>query len=418
MDYKKIIFLTICVLSTALYGQSRGQNLQSWKQGWLEIHHINAKLGNTAFFIFPDGTTLLYDAGQLDYALMSDIKKAEYCLLPSDTISVAKQIKGYIHNMYPEALSGIDYAVISHFHGDHYGTITTNSPKSVHGNYYLSGITELYEYIPFKCLIDRGFPDYSYPVDLNKYYGASDTGKKRTFYNYRAFVDYLLKSGKTRVEGLKVGTDRQIASSDGSKYNFSVRNFKKNNEYWSGNGVETKFFDFSEAPLIKDGKFNENPLSIALIFSYGKFKYYVGGDISGVNDWPDVDLETTMAPIIGQVDAMSLHHHGYKDATNEFFLKILNPQTVIHQSLHIPHFQQNVLSRLQAHQGDKFALYYPTGVPQQIREIVDKIYKDYNVHIVIRVAPGGDKFYIDTYESNNSEMKHKNTFGPYYSSKK
>lgn len=416
MNFYRYVLIIICFIYCSAYGQVNNGNKQSWKEGWFEIHHINAKLGNSVFFIFPDGTTLLYDAGQMDYDSMSDQKKAEYCLSTADTLSVAKQIKEYINNFYPSASNGIDYAVISHFHADHYGTITDKSPKSKKGNYQLSGITELYEYLPFRHLFDRGFPDYSYPSDLNDYYDKVD--RRPTFQNYRNFVDYLKSNKRTHIESLHVGSNTQIATQKGGKYKFHVRNLKKNNEYWSGNGTENYFLTFSDSPLIKEGRFNENPLSIALLFSYGDFKYYIGGDISGVNDWPDVDIETVLAPVIGKVDVMSLHHHGYKDATNSFFLNTLSPQVIVQQSLHVPHFQTNILTRLVQYGGDVYALHYPSNVPQDIRDIVSRTHKDSNVHVVIRVKPEGKIYFIDTYESNKGRLILKNTFGPYYSSKK
>lgn len=405
-------------LFNCVYAQGFKEKEQNWEEGWFEIHHINAKLGNSVFFIFPDGTTLLYDAGQLDYDSMSDKKKDEYCLSESDTVSVAKQIHEYISNVYPSALNGIDYVVISHFHDDHYGHVNEDCPKSKKGNYRLSGITELYEYIHFRHLIDRGYPDYSYPFELEDYYSKIGGDKKLTFLNYLGFVDFMIEKGLTSVECLRVGETKQIITKSENSYNFTVRNLKQNNEYWTGNKSEIALLDFSESPLVKDGKFNENPLSIALLFSYGNFKYYIGGDISGVDNWPDVDIETTLAPIIGKVDAMSLHHHGYKDASNYFFLKTLNPQVIVHQSLHIPHFQMNVLSRIHKQGGDAFALYFPANISQEVRNIVEQTYKDYNAHIVIRVKPDGKTFFVDTYEYKDSQLIRKQNCGPYYSLKK
>ena len=38
------------------------QELPRWERGMLDIHQINTGTGNAAFFILPDGTTLLLDA--------------------------------------------------------------------------------------------------------------------------------------------------------------------------------------------------------------------------------------------------------------------------------------------------------------------------------------------------------------------
>ena len=42
------------------------QKLSPWTEGMLDLHHINTGRGDAAFHIFPDGTTMLLDAGELD----------------------------------------------------------------------------------------------------------------------------------------------------------------------------------------------------------------------------------------------------------------------------------------------------------------------------------------------------------------
>ncbi len=39
----------------------------------LDLHHINTGSGNAAFYIFPDGTTFLVDAGEI-----SEARRDEY----------------------------------------------------------------------------------------------------------------------------------------------------------------------------------------------------------------------------------------------------------------------------------------------------------------------------------------------------
>lgn len=43
-----------------------GAELPVWKEGYLDLHHINTGRGSAAFYVFPDGTTLLLDAGEMD----------------------------------------------------------------------------------------------------------------------------------------------------------------------------------------------------------------------------------------------------------------------------------------------------------------------------------------------------------------
>ena len=39
-----------------------GNPLPAWTEGCLDIHQINTGLGESAFYILPDGTTMLIDA--------------------------------------------------------------------------------------------------------------------------------------------------------------------------------------------------------------------------------------------------------------------------------------------------------------------------------------------------------------------
>ena len=40
--------------------------LPEWQAGYLDIHQISTGRGNAAYLIFPDGTTMLLDAGRLE----------------------------------------------------------------------------------------------------------------------------------------------------------------------------------------------------------------------------------------------------------------------------------------------------------------------------------------------------------------
>ncbi|MCZ6693934.1 MAG: hypothetical protein O6939_08525, partial [Bacteroidetes bacterium] len=40
--------------------------LPRWQDGYMDIHHINTGMGDCTFFVFPDGTTMLFDAGEMD----------------------------------------------------------------------------------------------------------------------------------------------------------------------------------------------------------------------------------------------------------------------------------------------------------------------------------------------------------------
>src|SRR5579863_8076485 len=53
----------LTTLLTAQTDRQTGVPLAPWSPGVLDIFQISTGRGNAAFFIFPDGTTLLLDAG-------------------------------------------------------------------------------------------------------------------------------------------------------------------------------------------------------------------------------------------------------------------------------------------------------------------------------------------------------------------
>lgn len=49
-----LVLLSSCICG---YAQELGRPLPPWKQGMLDLHHINTGRGDEAFYILPDGTT-------------------------------------------------------------------------------------------------------------------------------------------------------------------------------------------------------------------------------------------------------------------------------------------------------------------------------------------------------------------------
>jgi beta-lactamase superfamily II metal-dependent hydrolase len=70
---------------------------------------------------------------------------------------------------------------------------------------------------------------------------------------------------------------------------------------------------------------SENDLSVALVLTYSKFKYFTGGDCGGETTYY-ADLETPMATIVGNVDAFKVNHHGSKYSSNQYFLSTIKSE--------------------------------------------------------------------------------------------
>ncbi len=98
---------------------------------------------------------------------------------------------------------------------------------------------------------------------------------------------------------------------------------------------------------IPNAKSSENDLSAAFLLDYNNFEFFTGGDCGGESS-SYADLETPLAPIIGDIDAFKVNHHGSAYSTNQFFVNTIRPEVAIIQvgSNSYGHPVQSVLNRL------------------------------------------------------------------------
>ncbi len=394
------------------------QDLPPWTDGYLYIHHISTGRGSSAFVVMPDGTTLLVDAGEADQTFIDSVAPLKpFPARPDATHSAGYWIASYIRQFAPQGRPVVlDYALVTHFHTDHIGTITPSSPLSANGHYRLAGITEVADLVPIKTLIDRAAPNYTLPVDLHACTAGND-GK--SLVNYLSMVAFRLGHGQA-VVGLHPGALDQIRLQQPARFpQFHIRNIASSGVIWTGRGDEVQRYIPGDA--VKDCHFDENPFSNVIKISDGPFSYYTGGDIPGVPDYTQPfwrDIETPVAAVVGSVDAMTLDHHGNRDSTNGAILRALRPRVIIQQSWLSAQPGEEVVVRMASHE------FYPgprdvfsTGMSPETRiaigPIMDRIYKSYEGHVVLRIAPGGatyEVFILDDKDTKRHAVAH---FGPY-----
>lgn len=392
--------------------------LPAWTEGTLYIHHISTGRGNASYFVMPDGTTMLIDAGEADPAFIASVAPLKgFPSRPDAAHSAGFWIADYIRHFAPAGRPPeLNYALISHFHTDHIGTITPSSPTSKVGPYRLAGITEVADLIPIGTLIDRSGPPYVTPVDLRN---CKEGGDAMSVANYLSFAESRVRNNQA-VVGLHAGQLDQIRLRQPDRYpDFHIRNVAASGVIWTGHGDETE--QYIPLNAVKDCHFDENPFSNVIRLAYGKFKYYSGGDIPGVPDYTQPfwrDIETPVAAAVGPVDVMTLDHHGNRDSTNGAILRALRPRVIIQQNWLSAQPGEEVVVRMASHE------FYPgprdvfsTGMSPETRiaigPILDRIYKSYEGHVVVRVAPGGITYEIFVLDDKDIQRKVTAYFGPY-----
>lgn len=405
------------------YGQNKTSGLAPWQEGQLDIHFINTGRGNASFIVFPDGTTMLIDAGDMNAA---EFEKTNFPLkvspaLPNDSLRPGQWIAAYIRQVMPlNRKPAVDYALITHFHSDHYGNIEETSPVSPNHAYQLSGLTDVGDQLPIRNILDRGYPDYNYPVDLKKYYHNN-----LTFTNYLKFIEYQQLHQGLKAQALIPASAGQIRLlfNEERYQNFSVRNLKSNDMIWSGTG-DLAVSCFTKAELLENQKFNENPLSNAIKITYGPFTYYAGGDNTGYEGagYPGRrDVETPMAKATGKVEAMTLNHHGNRDATNDSFFKVLSPRIAVEQSWCSDQPGQELAFRLTNSADDHIQVFNTYMQPETKAYLgfwIAKAFKSLEGHILIRVLKGGETYNVYVLDDKSTTIKVLNVFGPYRVSQK
>jgi beta-lactamase superfamily II metal-dependent hydrolase len=390
--------------------------LTPWREGMLDIHHISTGRGSCALLVCPDGTTLMIDAGSLITHL--DMARDKYLIDPKPNASrrpgewIARYAKRCLAESGREQL---DYFLLTHFHVDHFGEIApgneTISPRSQFGPYQLGGLTDVAEVIPIGRIIDRGYPDYNYPLPLN------DPQQK----NYQSFLrSYIDRGG--RVERIIPGGRNQISlTQNAQKFpTVSIRNLAANGRVWTGVGSKTRdHFPPLNTLAIKDYP-SENKCSLAIRLNYGRFSYFSAGDMDHEVEYghlPWGDIESLVAKASGPVQIAVADHHGYADACGPGWVRALRPQAFIINAWDSAHPSIPVLDNMLSM--DLYPtprLIFSTAMkPENViatRRVAEMMSQ--NGHVICRVAPGGGSYQIFVKDSSEESGKIVGSFGPFY----
>lgn len=370
--------------------------LPKWQKGMFDIHFIATGRGDASFIVFPDGTSMLADAG--------DVGTGWHVAQPNDSLRPGEWIAKYIHD-FSEGLphrDTVDYFYLTHYHGDHAGTMGISKEGS-HG-YRIAGVTEVGEQIHFNKIVDRECGEYKFPSE--EYFTHCE---KFFIEGYFPFCKYQRDSCGTVLEKFVIGSRKQFSpqyDKRSFRKNFEVYNIAANGHIHTGKGLKTRPM-YDEDPNI----FDENMFSCVVLFTYGKFTYYNGGDLGG-GQWETFraynrDFESPVADLIGRhVTLMNPDHHGWKESSNGYFLKILCPEVIVEMCSNRTHPYSRTLDRWvdPMTYNTPRKLYITTeGSRERLGEELWKNFEPWYGHVVVRVYDGGNSYQVFVLDAKSGD---------------
>jgi len=257
-----VVIVTVLVVSSCagLGNQTGGAGKP------LNIYFLDMMGGGSTLIVTPMGESVLIDTGSLEPKHRDADRMHKACM--------------------DAGLEQIDYLVTTHFDTDHYG-----------------GILELSKRIAVKSFIDNDTP-------------AKDITKRQRYQQLSPLYEEATK-GKTKL--LKAGEDIPLKNDKRGEIApmklHCVASQKKVEGFDGDIDAAVDGFEMARADN------SNNAGSIALVLTYGKFKYFAGGDIT-------LNVEHHLShPVnrIGKVDLYQVTHHGLDMSNNPVLLKALEP---------------------------------------------------------------------------------------------
>ncbi len=366
-------------------GAKTGETLPAWSEGYLDIHFLSAGRGECTFYILPDGTTMVVDAGEV----FSDDPTTQP-RKPGNLAYSYQTFGTYIKHFLPAASGGmLDYAMMTHFHIDHIGEL--NSANAVHpqGGYQLTGASGLYEEVPFRKLVDRGYPSYYDDSSIFTPESASTP-------NYIKFVEYATSKKGLTAERFVVGSDSQfqlLGKTKGNYKDFRIFNMVGNGSGYYKNGSGQGAVD-TRIPT------SENGASCGFHLQYGKFDFIAAGDL--VSTAQNL-MVYYYRDYVDKLEAFKGNHHLSANSWGSQMQKLaFTPRVIAVQSFYEKQPDVDLLTSIfsgkfanATNNWEKDVYLTKSWDPKmEANKALFSQCKGYGGHIVIRVAPGGGSFRV------------------------
>jgi len=267
---KRIFALLGIVLALVVSGCAGLQNTSAGAGRTLDIYFLDMMGGASTLIVTPLGESVLIDTGSLE-PKHRDAERMYKACMDAD-------------------LTQIDYLVTTHFDTDHYG-----------------GILEMSKRIPIKHFIDNDTP-------------PKDVRKRQSF---KKLNPLYKQATKRRTKLLRAGEDIPLKNDPTGKIAairlHCVASQKRLEAFAGDIDAPVEGFEMAKPDT------SNNARSIALVLTYGDFKFFAGGDIT-------LNVEHHLAhPVnrIGKVDLYQVTHHGLDRSNNTILLKALGPTVAV-----------------------------------------------------------------------------------------
>ena len=142
-----------------------------------------------------------------------------------------------------------------------------------------------------------------------------------------------------------------------------------------------------------------------------------GYPVPGAPAWHD--LETDVAKAIGPTDVHVVNHHGSIEEENLFWLATLRSRVMIVPAWQATHPSPDVLKRMLSKRvypqpRDIFVTVFREGTKAAIGARAAQVASDHG-HVVVRVEPGGARYWVIVLDDTTEERRVRSVHGPYAS---
>ena len=364
--------------------------------GEMDIHFIHTGVGEQTFFVFPDGTTMLLDCGDTHHAkYMKDVPPR-----PDSTCYGGEWTARYIARVISERT--IDYAMVSHWHGDHTGDLMFGGTRTSDGR-VVCGLPLVAETFRFRHYLDHQYPKMGeHALDPDR----------QALSLMREWIPYAMRRDGMTAEKLEVGALNQIAlQCDASAWpGFSIRNLAGNGVLWDGRDGTV---DAARIHVAKTGRdaIHENRLSGAIRIDYGRFSYYTGGDneLTMVGeDGEEYNWEARIGRVCGPVSVAKTNHHAGRFGMSPAFCREVRAKVYLSSVWQARMVDRTSLSAMCSRDVCRGERYVCFGyIADSVRSVAAEFADDLAPagHHVVRVAPGGSSFDVYTLDAADESMR-------------